>query len=108
MSFIEYIKNIEKILILVIDKITYLLSVLINNHLFKIIIFLSLITIIFIIISKLLNLSYTDTELDKERELAGMNLRIREFRKEQKQNMIEKKQMEEKIRKEVYLRNYRK
>lgn len=108
MSFLEYVQNIEKILILVIDKITYLLSVLINNHLFKIVIFLSLITIIFIIISKLLNLSYTDTELDKERELAGMNLRIREFRKEQKQNMIEKKQMEEKIRKEVYLRNYRK
>lgn len=81
MSFIEYINNIEKILVLVIDKITYLLSILINNHLFKIIVFLAIFTIIVIIISKLINLSYTNTELDKERELARLNIRIGDFKR---------------------------
>lgn len=81
MSFLEYVQNIEKILVLVVDKITYLLSILVNNHLFKIIVFLSLITIIFIIINRLIKLSYTDTELDKERELARLNIRIGDFKR---------------------------
>ena len=81
MSFIEYINNIEKIMILITDKITYLLSIVINNHIFKIIVFLAIFTIIVIIISKLITLSYTDTELDKERELAKLNIRIDDFKK---------------------------
>ena len=81
MSFIEYINNLEKTIILIIDKITYLLSILINNHIFKIIIFLAIFTVIVIIISKLITLSYTDTELDKERELAKLNIRIDDFKK---------------------------
>ena len=81
MSFIEYINNLEKTMILITDKINYLMSVMINNHLFKIVIFLSLFTIIFIIINKLIKLSYTNTELDKERELARLNIRIDDFKK---------------------------
>lgn len=81
MSFIEYISNLEKTMRLIIDKITYLLSIMINNHIFKIIIFLAIFTIIVIIISKLITLSYTDTELDKERELAILNIRIDDFKK---------------------------
>ncbi len=81
MSFIEYINNIEKTMILIIDKITYLLSIMINNHLFKIIIFLAIFTILVIIISKLITLSYTDNELDKERELARLNIRIADFKR---------------------------
>ena len=81
MSFIEYINNLEKTIILITNKITYLMSVMINNHLFKIVIFLSLFTIIVIIISKLITLSYTDTELDKERELARLNIRIGDFKR---------------------------
>ena len=56
MSFIEYINNLEKTIILIIDKITYLLGIMINNHLFKIIIFLAIFTIIIIIISKLISM----------------------------------------------------
>ena len=81
MSFIEYINNLEKTMILITNKITYLMGVMINNHLFKIVIFLSLFTIIFIIINKLIKLSYTNTELDKERELAKLNIRIDDFKK---------------------------
>ena len=81
MSFIEYINNIEKTMILIADKITYLLNIMINNHIFKIIVFLAIFTIIVIIISKLITLSYTDTELDKERELAKLNIRIDDFKK---------------------------
>ena len=81
MSFIEYINNLEKTIMLMIDKITYLLGIMINNHLFKIIVFLAIFTIIVIIISKLITLSYSDTELDKERELARLNIRIDDFKK---------------------------
>lgn len=81
MSFLEYTKNIEKTIMLIIEKITYLIGILINNHLFKIIIFLAIFTIIIIIISKLITLSYTDTELDKERELARLNIRIGDFKR---------------------------
>lgn len=81
MSFIEYINNIEKTMILITDKITYLLNIMINNHIFKIIVFLAIFTIIVIIISKLITLSYTDTELDKERELARLNIRIGDFKR---------------------------
>lgn len=81
MSFIEYINNLEKTMILITDKITYLLGIMINNHIFKIIVFIAIFTIIVIIISKLITLSYTDTELDKERELARLNIRIDDFKK---------------------------
>lgn len=81
MSFIEYINNIEKTMILITNKITYLLNIMINNHIFKIIVFLAIFTIIVIIISKLITLSYTDTELDKERELARLNIRIGNFKR---------------------------
>lgn len=81
MNFIEYINNLEKTMILITDRITYLLSIMINNHIFKIIVFLAIYTIIVIIISKLIKLSYTDTELDKERELAKLNIRIDDFKK---------------------------
>lgn len=81
MSFLEYTKNIEKTIILIIEKITYMLSILIDNHLFKIIIFLAIFTIIIIIVGRLITLSYTDTELDKERELARLNIRIDDFKK---------------------------
>ena len=81
MSFIEYINNVEKTMILITDKITYLLNIMINNHIFKIIVFLAIFTIIVIIISKLITLSYTDTELDKERELARLNIRIGDFKR---------------------------
>lgn len=81
MSFIKYTKNIEKTIIIIIEKITYLLGVMINNHLFKIIVFLAIFTIIIIIVSRLITLSYTNTELDKERELARLNIRIDDFKK---------------------------
>lgn len=81
MSFIKYTKNIEKTIIIIIEKITYLLGVMINNHLFKIIVFLAIFTIIIIIVSRLITLSYTNTELDKEREIARLNIRIDDFKK---------------------------
>ena len=73
---IEYTRNLFNIINTLIANTTILINRLAHNNFIKVILFLTIISTMFLIISKIITLAYLDTEKDKEQKIAEKNERI--------------------------------
>lgn len=73
---IEYTKNLFNIINTLITNTTILINRLANNNFIKVILFLTIISTMFIIIGKIISLSFMETEKDREQKIIERNERI--------------------------------
>lgn len=73
---IEYTKNLFNIINTLIANTTILINRLANNNFIKVILFLTIISTMFIIIGKIITLSFMETEKDREQKIIERNERI--------------------------------
>lgn len=73
---IEYTKNLFNIINTLIANTTILINRLANNNFIKVILFLTIISTMFMIIGKIITLSFMETEKDREQKIIERNERI--------------------------------
>lgn len=73
---IKYTKNLFNIINTLIANTTILINRLANNNFIKVILFLTIISTMFIIIGKIISLSFMETEKDREQKIIERNERI--------------------------------
>lgn len=85
----EYINNLFKIIELILNEFLEIIKTLEQNNYIKILMFIFIINISFIIIYKFLRMARLDTEEDKENKTAQKNIRLIE--KEYRYNFRKKR-----------------
>lgn len=85
----EYINNLFKIIELILDKFLNINKTLEQNNYIKILMFILIINIGFIIIYKFIEMANSETENDKENRIAQRNIRLLE--KEYRYNFRKKR-----------------
>ena len=101
---IEYTKNLFNIINTLITNTTILINRLANNNFIKVILFLTIISTMFIIIGKIITLSFMETEKDREQKIIERNERILNGMKNLKNYIILWRK--EDLKNEYYNRTY--